>query len=404
MYLFRSFFCLTLASFMATYNFTQAQVAYSRQPPSLGVQVIGFNFKHIGKGKEFPGVSDLKPGLGINYLHSINESFDWVASLSGTILEFTSHQGVNYGNGNKKLLLETDLSIRWKPLRGKIVSPFLRTGGGTSYYGKHWGAFLPSGAGVQFHLSKRSFLLMDAQYRLPLSATQNHHVLYSIGIAGVIGNTKNRKPNLERISKLLAPKLSDADGDGIFDKDDKCVTTPGVAKYKGCPIPDTDGDGINDNSDSCITVPGTLQYNGCPPPPIQKEAVANVEDNANYSKNDSLIEKINASARKILFLTGSYRIDSLSYPEIDSIVTILKKHPNLNLIVEGHTDDQGTFENNQRLSEQRANAVTEYLFKKGHISPGRLEVLGYGQTRPVADNSNENGRTKNRRVEMKLRQ
>ncbi len=70
----------------------------------------------------------------------------------------------------------------------------------------------------------------------------------------------------------------DRDGDGIYDKDDKCPDLPGVVEYDGCPIPDTDGDGINDKEDKCPTVPGVREYDGCPIPDTDGDGINDKED------------------------------------------------------------------------------------------------------------------------------
>ena len=69
--------------------------------------------------------------------------------------------------------------------------------------------------------------------------------------------------------------------------------------------------------------------------------------------------------------------------------------------IEGHTDNVGSAADNQKLSENRAKAVVSYLNSKG-ISPGRLLAKGYGATKPVADNTTEEGRAQNRRTELKI--
>jgi outer membrane protein OmpA-like peptidoglycan-associated protein len=84
---------------------------------------------------------------------------------------------------------------------------------------------------------------------------------------------------------------------------------------------------------------------------------------------------------------------------LNDIVSQLKKNPRIKLEIQGHTDNIGTIEYNKKLSERRADAVMEYLIKNG-ISPERLRSLGFGATKPVADNSTEAGRSKNRRTEF----
>lgn len=88
-------------------------------------------------------------------------------------------------------------------------------------------------------------------------------------------------------------------------------------------------------------------------------------------------------------------------PVLDEAVDILKKHPNTNIIIEGHTCWIGTEKYNQGLSERRAASVCKYLAEKG-ISQNSLDTIGYGETRPIADNQTLEGRRMNRRVEFKI--
>ena len=80
---------------------------------------------------------------------------------------------------------------------------------------------------------------------------------------------------------------------------------------------------------------------------------------------------------------------------------ILEKNPTMKVEIQGHTDNVGSEAFNQRLSENRANAVKEYLISKG-ISADRLKAVGYGQSNPIAPNDTEEGRAMNRRVGMKV--
>ena len=79
----------------------------------------------------------------------------------------------------------------------------------------------------------------------------------------------------------------------------------------------------------------------------------------------------------------------------------MKKHPNKRIRVEGHTDSQGSETYNKTLSFKRAQAVKRYLVSQG-IAAQRIEVMGYGESQPVADNTTPEGRQLNRRVEVKL--
>lgn len=101
----------------------------------------------------------------------------------------------------------------------------------------------------------------------------------------------------------------------------------------------------------------------------------------------------------IHFATGKAEILPESRPIIDEIVSLLRKRPNLRIGVEGHTDNTGNPASNKTLSTARAKAVAEAIAAAG-ISSNRLDPVGYGQERPLADNKTEEGRAKNRRVEL----
>lgn len=88
-----------------------------------------------------------------------------------------------------------------------------------------------------------------------------------------------------------------------------------------------------------------------------------------------------------------------SQPQIDQVLELLRADPALRISIDGHTDDTGDAAHNQRLSEARAQAVVASLVAQG-IDASRLEAKGYGQTQPVADNTSEEGRARNRRVEL----
>jgi outer membrane protein OmpA-like peptidoglycan-associated protein len=172
----------------------------------------------------------------------------------------------------------------------------------------------------------------------------------------------------------------DNDKDGLVNEDDLCPELAGTLAFKGCP--DTDGDGVSDKDDRCPTVKGTLENKGCPEIP----------------KVD--IQKITLIAGKIYFETGSAKLKLISNSSLDDLSVILKRNEAVNLTIEGHTDNVGDDNYNMTLSQQRTESVREYLITKG-IAAERLTAIGYGETKPVADNANAKGKAKNRRVELK---
>ncbi|MGQ9535431.1 MAG: OmpA family protein [bacterium] len=100
------------------------------------------------------------------------------------------------------------------------------------------------------------------------------------------------------------------------------------------------------------------------------------------------------------FEFNSAKLKPESYPVLDNAAMILTKHPEIDVEIQGHTDNIGSEEYNKKLSQKRAEAVQQYLIDKHMIEPVRLIPIGYGESCPVADNSTEQGRQKNRRVEF----
>ena len=101
----------------------------------------------------------------------------------------------------------------------------------------------------------------------------------------------------------------------------------------------------------------------------------------------------------ILFSTGSATITSTSRYNIEKLARILNRYHDTSLVIEGHTDDIGSEEANQSLSERRAESVANLLEAYG-VSDRRLSPVGFGETRPVSTNETEYGRKLNRRVEV----
>lgn len=129
---------------------------------------------------------------------------------------------------------------------------------------------------------------------------------------------------------------------------------------------------------------------------VEREAMAQV---ITADAMAAAIDKDGFIALDIHFATGKAEILPESRPIIDEIVALLKKRPALRVGVEGHTDNTGTPAANKVLSEARAKAVAAAVAAAG-ISTGRLVAVGFGQERPVADNRTDDGRAKNRRVEI----
>lgn len=106
------------------------------------------------------------------------------------------------------------------------------------------------------------------------------------------------------------------------------------------------------------------------------------------------------ATRGIQFDTGSADIRPESTPALQDVARMLENHPGLRVAIEGHTDATGSESANQSLSQQRAEAVRQYLTSEEGIAPSRLTAIGKGESNPVASNDTAAGRQSNRRVEL----
>jgi len=168
----------------------------------------------------------------------------------------------------------------------------------------------------------------------------------------------------------------DRDGDRVIDKDDACPDVKGLPQLQGCP--DTDGDGVPDNKDQCPDVKGILANNGCPEIIAGPLFVKNV-----YFNSDEIV------------------VTKQNIADLEEVVTFLNTHPGVVVSVAGHADSRESDAYNLRLSEKRADFVINYLDKKG-IKAIKVDKSFFGKSKPVADNTTAEGRSLNRRVEIRV--
>ena len=102
---------------------------------------------------------------------------------------------------------------------------------------------------------------------------------------------------------------------------------------------------------------------------------------------------------QITFAFDQATIQPQFYPALNNVAATLQQYPSSYIDVVGHTDAQGTDQYNQQLSQQRADAVAQYLMSRG-VSPARIQAYGRGESAPIASNATEAGRQANRRVEL----
>jgi OOP family OmpA-OmpF porin len=187
------------------------------------------------------------------------------------------------------------------------------------------------------------------------------------------------------------PPAPDDDGDGVRGAADRCPDdaedADGFQDDDGCPDLDNDGDGIADILDRCVDVAETANgfedADGCADevPPAVAEFTGVVEG--------------------IQFAAGSAKLLPGARALLVKAAGVLKKYPELRISIAGHTDDSGRPMANLELSARRAVAVKTFLVGQG-IAAARIETIGYGADNPIADNDTDEGRKRNRRIELTL--
>ena len=112
-------------------------------------------------------------------------------------------------------------------------------------------------------------------------------------------------------------------------------------------------------------------------------------------------ERTEVRLNNVFFQTGKYQVQEKSFSELRKVASFLKKSPNLEVLIEGHTDDVGSELDNQQLSEKRAQAVYNFLIGQG-VNVSQIGYKGFGESAPVAPNDSDLNRQKNRRIEFRI--
>ncbi len=298
--------------------------------------------------------------------------------------------------------------------------------------------YLAQSTGVGFNIWVTNWLAINGEASYDYVFDFNDYMHYSFGIATRFGKKAGKATPTEVVTEVVA-LAPDKDGDGVPDHLDRCPDVAGLSWFDGCP--DSDGDGVPDHLDQCPDVAGLAWLNGCPDkdgdgiadhlddcPDVAGVATAkgcpdadgdgipdNLDkcpgqfgpaDNNGCPRLDSLkIKEVETTmqsfADHIEFEFAKFVIKPVSYTKLDNIIQTMQEYPNAKFAIEGHTDNVGSDEANQTLSESRAYAVRQYFVDKG-IDPSRLTFKGFGESRPRDTNETAAGRTKNRRVEIRL--
>ncbi|MEM7655491.1 MAG: OmpA family protein [Bacteroidota bacterium] len=427
------------------------------QAPYKGSLGIGMAFRDFtGLPRQNADSIVFHPALRIQAAKYLGPSFDAVFEGAIPLGNFSQPE-------DPEDLTALDLNLRYKFNNGYILketslfAPFIYTGVSTNvvdWSNPQANVGVPFGLG--FRIQTNSIIALDFHGNYQLSVTDYiDYVTLSAGLTFLLGRPKKDIP---------PPPEPDKDGDGIADVYDECPTAFGLAAYNGCP--DRDGDGVIDQADNCPDTPGSLAMLGCPEEDADLDGVPddqdecpnaaglaslngcpdrdndNVPDHLDNCPNlpgnssaagcpdsdgdgvaddedtcpdqfgipalagcpeieEEVAEQLEFAAQRIQFRSNSSELLETSFPILDTVANILIAHPAYHLRASGHTDSRGDDDLNLNLSERRAQACIEYLNSVG-IDLNRLVYIGYGENQPIADNFNEEGRQKNRRVVFEM--
>ena len=215
--------------------------------------------------------------------------------------------------------------------------------------GRDHSTFANIGTGLKYNFTENFFAKasLDGMYNLD---AQEAEWMAGVGVGLNFGGSKAAAPS--PAAEPVVEVCSDSDNDGVCDNVDKCPDTPANT---------------------------TVDADGCP----AVAEVVRVELDVKFDFDKS-------------------KVKEESYGDIKNLADFMNQYPQTNTTVEGHTDSVGTDAYNQKLSERRANAVRDVLVNEYGVAGERVGSVGYGESRPVADNATEAGRAVNRRVEAEV--
>jgi len=218
-------------------------------------------------------------------------------------------------------------------------------------------------------------------------------------------------PVVPVVVPVAPPPPKDSDGDGVIDDKDKCPTTPAGRKVnaEGCEL-DSDGDGVVDGLDKCPTTPAgrKVDANGCEMDG-DKDGVVDGLDKCLTTPAGDKVDKDGCTLLSTIILNGvTFANDSdvltgEAMAVLDGAVETLRRYPGIKVEIAGHTDSNNSDEYNMDLSERRAKAVKTYFLGRA-LPADSFTAKGYGESQPIADNSSEEGRAANRRVELRIQE
>ncbi len=318
--------------------------------------VLG-TYSQLDEDRNIPGTTDIDEGGGIQLILGQQRAsgFGFEASLFADFLETGADNGTDFYRPGLGLDIIYGLGDR------QGFTPFLLLGAGGVYNDVYpdenddYGWYGNAGLGLVTGPLNKYGIKLRAEVRYIYDDFEDGYDDYRAGLGlefPLYGEPRHIEKIVEKVKVVEVPGegLGDEDGDGIVDGKDQCPGTPQGTRVDG---------------------------SGCP--------LGNV-----------------VALNGVTFELNKDRLRPDAKTILDSVTDIMERYPEMVVEVAGHTDSLGTDEYNQQLSQKRAEAVRRYLIDKG-VAADRMTAVGYGESEPVDTNDTMEGRERNRRVELRIK-
>ncbi len=362
-----------------------AATAVAEEQPIPGEWFVSLTAAYLDPPPDFMMGSTVEPAVGVGYAFNDDLAIElqWIPwQASGTDADSVWVTG----------LIDLDSSYAG-------IDPYIAVGVGSAKLesnvssSREEQAFL--GVGFFADLGNRWALRADVR---AVSTGGEAHGFAQVGLTRSIGR--------------VASKPRDDDQDGVVNRDDACPDTPAgqPVDSRGCVIPpaDRDGDGVVDANDRCPNTPPNVPVDarGCELDSDRDGVVDRLDqcpDTPRGAEVDARGCEPEPAEVEVTELSVEFDVDSSRIPaavdrDFARVYRFLERHPNARAAVEGHTDSTGSAAYNQGLSERRAQAIADRLIDAGRLSSDRVEVVGHGESKPIAANETAEGRQRNRRA------
>ena len=370
--------------------------------------------------------------------------FGFKLGVSASLNKIDKNVIADISSNSELGFINTDVSLNFNPFQTSTFDPFIGLGIGMTNIDQTAYSHLNFGMGLNLWFSDRFGLSYRSDYKQNPNTSFNNYFQHNLGLVvktkkkdqdnDGVPDTEDECPEIPGKAELNG--CPDTDNDGVADAEDKCPTIAGAKELNGCP--DADDDGVADPEDKCPSKPGNKSAQGCPD--ADKDGIQDEKDQCPYkpgpesnsgcpltdSDNDGVFDNVDncpnetgsaensgcpefgaadAAAMKSFTNGLNFIVDTLElYPEsqelLVQIAAKIKTYTSTVFVIEAHTDSRGTYEENQKLSDRRADAIVKKLMQLG-VPAQNLIAKGMGERYPIATNMYMDGRRQNRRVEIK---